>query len=67
MAAAADPGVPVASVTDLGGRWPVLAGAAAVLVLALLIGAGRRRRGAAAPVGRQCEVRNHRAGRRRIW
>ncbi|MFI6233661.1 lytic polysaccharide monooxygenase [Micromonospora sp. NPDC050784] len=65
--AAADPGVPVASVTDLGGRWPVLAGAAAVLVLALLIGAGRRRRGAAAPVGRQCEVRNHRAGRRRIW
>ncbi|MEU7673454.1 lytic polysaccharide monooxygenase [Micromonospora taraxaci] len=67
VAAAADPGVPVASVTDLGGRWPVLAGAAAVLVLLLLIGASRRRRGAAAPVGRQCEVRNHRAGRRRIW
>ncbi|MEU4527767.1 lytic polysaccharide monooxygenase [Micromonospora ureilytica] len=67
VAAAADPGVPVASVTDLGGRWPLLAGAAAVLVLALLIGAGRRRRSAAAPVGRQCEVRNHRAGRRRIW
>ncbi|MEU8153870.1 lytic polysaccharide monooxygenase [Micromonospora sp. NPDC048986] len=68
VAAAADPGVPVASVTDLGGRWPVLAGAAAVLVLALLlIGAGRRRRSAAAPAGRQCEVRNHRAGRRRIW
>ncbi|WP_327042739.1 lytic polysaccharide monooxygenase [Micromonospora ureilytica] len=67
VAAAADPGVPVASVTDLRGRWPVLAGAAAVLVLALLIGAGRRRRSAAAPVGRQCEVRNHRAGRRRIW
>ncbi|MBG6102449.1 chitin-binding protein [Micromonospora vinacea] len=67
VAAAADPGVPVASVTDLGRRWPVLAGAAAVLVLALLIGAGRRRRSAAAPVGRQCEVRNHRAGRRRIW
>ncbi|MET8089065.1 lytic polysaccharide monooxygenase [Micromonospora sp. NPDC005220] len=66
-AAAADPGVPVASVTDLGRRWPVLAGAAAVLVLALLIGAGRRRRSAVAPVGRQCEVRNHRAGRRRIW
>ncbi|MFE9188827.1 lytic polysaccharide monooxygenase [Micromonospora sp. NPDC007208] len=65
--AAADPGVPVASVTDLGGRWPVLAGAAAVLVLALLIGAGRRRRSATAPVGRLCEVRNHRAGRRRIW
>ncbi|MCG5460261.1 lytic polysaccharide monooxygenase [Micromonospora sp. MED01] len=68
VAAAADPGVPVASVSNLGGRWPVLAGAAGVLVLALLlIGAGRRRRSAAAPVGRQCEVRNHRAGRRRIW
>ncbi|WP_433552842.1 lytic polysaccharide monooxygenase auxiliary activity family 9 protein [Micromonospora zamorensis] len=68
VAAAADPGVPVASVTNLGGRWPVLAGAAVVLVLLLLlIGASRRRRGAAAPVGRQCEVRNHRAGRRRIW
>ncbi|MGW4676976.1 lytic polysaccharide monooxygenase auxiliary activity family 9 protein [Micromonospora taraxaci] len=67
VAAAAEPGVPVASVTDLGGRWPVLAGAAVVLVLLLLIGATRRRRGAAAPVGRQCEVRNHRAGRRRIW
>ncbi|MEU8162412.1 lytic polysaccharide monooxygenase [Micromonospora parva] len=67
VAAAADPGVPVASVTNLGRRWPMLAGAAAVLVLALLIGAGRRRRSAAAPVGRQCEVRNHRAGRRRIW
>ncbi|MEO3770161.1 lytic polysaccharide monooxygenase [Micromonospora sp. B9E7] len=68
VAAAADPGVPVASVTDLGGRWPVLAGAAVVLVLLLLlIGASRRRRDAAAPVGRQCEVRNHRAGRRRIW
>ncbi|MEU8114072.1 lytic polysaccharide monooxygenase [Micromonospora sp. NPDC048947] len=68
VAAAADPGVPVASVTNLGGRWPVLAGAAGVLVLALLlIGAGRRRRSAAAPAGRQCEVRNHRAGRRRIW
>ncbi|MGC5306605.1 lytic polysaccharide monooxygenase auxiliary activity family 9 protein [Micromonospora zamorensis] len=68
VAAAADPGVPVASVTNLGGRWPVLAGAAVVLVLLLLlIGASRRRRGATAPVGRQCEVRNHRAGRRRIW
>ncbi|WP_433129814.1 lytic polysaccharide monooxygenase auxiliary activity family 9 protein [Micromonospora sp. CA-240977] len=67
VAAAADPGVPVASVTDLGGRWPVLAGAAVVLLLVLLVGAGRRHRTAAAPVGRQCEVRNHRAGRRRIW
>ncbi|MBQ0903094.1 lytic polysaccharide monooxygenase [Micromonospora sp. U21] len=67
VAAAADPGVPVASVTDLSSRWPVLAGAAAVLVIALLVGAGRMRRTVGAPVGRQCEVRNHRAGRRRIW
>ncbi|MGW5557229.1 lytic polysaccharide monooxygenase auxiliary activity family 9 protein [Micromonospora sp. NPDC003944] len=67
VAAAADPGVPVASVTDLGDRWSVLAGAAVVLVLALLMGVGWRRRSVAAPVGRQCEVRNHRAGRRRIW
>ncbi|WP_406082492.1 lytic polysaccharide monooxygenase [Micromonospora zamorensis] len=68
VAAAADPGVPVAAVTNLGGRWSVLGGAAVVLVLLLLlIGASRRRRGAAVPVGRQCEVRNHRAGRRRIW
>ncbi|MET8040124.1 lytic polysaccharide monooxygenase [Micromonospora sp. NPDC005215] len=67
VAAAADPGVPVASGTDLDGRWPVLAGAAVVLVLVLLVGAGRRRRTAVAPVGRQCEVRNHRVGRRRIW
>ncbi|MFC8296624.1 lytic polysaccharide monooxygenase [Micromonospora orduensis] len=67
VAAAADPGVPVASVTDLGARWPMLAGAATVLVLALLITVGWRRRSVAAPVGRQCGVRNHRAGRRRIW
>ncbi|MDG4836889.1 lytic polysaccharide monooxygenase [Micromonospora sp. WMMD967] len=67
VAAAADPGVPVASVTDLGSRWPVLAGAAVVLVLLLLFGASRRRRGAAVPAGSRCEVRNHRAGRRRIW
>ncbi|MFF4876394.1 lytic polysaccharide monooxygenase [Micromonospora sp. NPDC000668] len=67
VVAAADPGVPVASVTDLGDRWPVLAGAAIVLVLALLIGASRRRRSGGPPVGRPCEVRNHRAGRRRIW
>ncbi|WP_410809627.1 lytic polysaccharide monooxygenase [Micromonospora sp. 067-2] len=65
--AAADPGVPVASVTDLGGRWPVLAGAAVVLILALLVGASRRRRSTGPPVGRPCGVRNHRAGRRRIW
>ncbi|MFG1884881.1 lytic polysaccharide monooxygenase [Micromonospora sp. NPDC049102] len=65
--AAADPGVPVASVTDLDGRWPVLAGAAVVLVLAVLIGVGRRRREPVVPAGRRCEVRNHRAGRRRIW
>lgn len=67
VAAAADPGVPVASVTDLGARWPVLAGAATVLVLALLITVRWRRRSVATPVGRQCGVRNHRAGRRRIW
>ncbi|MEU4397041.1 lytic polysaccharide monooxygenase auxiliary activity family 9 protein [Micromonospora orduensis] len=67
VVAAADPGVPVASVTDLGARWPMLAGAATVLVLALLITVGWRRRSVAAPVGRQCGVRNHRAGRRRIW
>jgi hypothetical protein len=57
----------MASVTDLDGRWPVLAGAAVVLVLAVLVGVCRRRRDAVAPVGRRCEVRNHRAGRRRIW
>ncbi|MGW3601220.1 lytic polysaccharide monooxygenase auxiliary activity family 9 protein [Micromonospora sp. NPDC005161] len=67
VAAAADPGVPVASVTDLSSRWPMLAGAGAVLVIALLVGAARLRRAGAAPVGRQCGVRNHRAGRRRIW
>ncbi|RLP98533.1 chitin-binding protein, partial [Micromonospora sp. CV4] len=39
----------------------------AVLVVALLVAAGRLRRPGAVPVGRQCEVRNHRAGRRRIW
>ncbi|MEH1165536.1 lytic polysaccharide monooxygenase [Micromonospora sp. CPCC 205539] len=66
VAAAADRGVPVASVTNLGARWPVLAGAAVVLVLALLV-ANRLRRPSGAPHGRQCEVRNHRAGRRRIW
>ncbi|MEU0550647.1 lytic polysaccharide monooxygenase [Micromonospora sp. NPDC005979] len=67
VAAAADPGVPVASVRDLDGRWPVLAGAAVVLVLAVLVGVGRRRRDTVAPTGPRCEVRNHRAGRRRIW
>ncbi|GAB3945064.1 lytic polysaccharide monooxygenase auxiliary activity family 9 protein [Micromonospora vulcania] len=67
VAAEADPGVPVASVTNLGDRWPLLAGAGAVLVLALLLGAGRLRRTSGGPVGRECEVRNHRAGRRRIW
>ncbi|MFC4020405.1 lytic polysaccharide monooxygenase [Micromonospora sp. GCM10011542] len=67
-ASVADPGVPVASVTDLGDRLPLLAGAAAVLTLALLVAVGRRlRRADAPPVGRPCGVRNHRAGRRRIW
>ncbi|WP_435204701.1 lytic polysaccharide monooxygenase auxiliary activity family 9 protein [Micromonospora sp. bgisy143] len=67
VAAAADPGVPVASVRDLDGRWPVLAGVAVVLVVAVLVGVGRRRRDTVAPTGPRCEVRNHRAGRRRIW
>jgi predicted carbohydrate-binding protein with CBM5 and CBM33 domain len=68
-ASVADPGVPVASVTGLGGRLPLLAGIAAVLTLALLVGVGRRLRRADGPpaVGRPCGVRNHRAGRRRIW
>jgi chitin-binding protein len=61
--------VPVASVTDLGGvRWPLAAGAAAVVTVLLAATVGMRlRRAGSVPVGRQCEVRNHRAGRRRTW
>ncbi|WP_319461951.1 lytic polysaccharide monooxygenase [Micromonospora sp. RTP1Z1] len=66
---AAQAGVPVASVTALGGlRWPLVAGAAAVVtVLLATTVAMRLRRAGSVPVGRACEVRNHRAGRRRIW
>ncbi|MFC4148175.1 lytic polysaccharide monooxygenase [Micromonospora mangrovi] len=66
---AAGAGVPVAAVTDLGGvRWPLLGGAAAVVTVLLATVVGRRlRRAGTAPVGRPCGVRNHRAGRRRIW
>ncbi|PWR17163.1 chitin-binding protein [Micromonospora sicca] len=66
---AAEAGVPVASVTDLGGvRWPLVAGAAAVVTVLLAAIVGMRlRRAGSVPVGRACEVRNHRAGRRRIW
>ncbi|MER7889225.1 lytic polysaccharide monooxygenase [Micromonospora sp. NPDC094482] len=66
-AVAAEPGVPVASVTDLGGRWPVLAGAAVVIILVLLVAGRRLRRAGGPPPGRRSEVRNHRAGQRRIW
>ncbi|WP_327652806.1 lytic polysaccharide monooxygenase [Micromonospora aurantiaca] len=60
--------VPVATVTDGGPlSRPLLVGAAA-LVVALLAAAvvGLRRTGGPPP-GRPCGVRNHRAGRRRIW
>ncbi|MCI4064443.1 hypothetical protein MRQ36_18290 [Micromonospora sp. R77] len=55
--------------TDLGGvRWPLLAGAATVVTVLLATVVGMRlRRAGTAPVGRPCGVRNHRAGRRRIW
>ncbi|SCE70932.1 lytic polysaccharide monooxygenase auxiliary activity family 9 protein [Micromonospora mirobrigensis] len=64
-----DGGVPVASVTALGRvNLTLVAGAAGVVVvlLAALVGA-RLRRAGAPPPGRRCEVRNHRAGRRRVW
>ncbi|MEV5818682.1 lytic polysaccharide monooxygenase [Micromonospora haikouensis] len=62
------PGVPVASVSRLGpGGWPVAAGAAVALVVLLAALVVRLRRPAAPPPGRPCGVRNHRAGRRRIW
>nr|QLJ99614.1 lytic polysaccharide monooxygenase [Micromonospora carbonacea] len=61
-------GVPVASVSRLGpGGWPVAAGAAAVLVVLLAALVVRLRRPATPPPGRPCGVRNHRAGRRRVW
>lgn len=66
---AGDPGVPVASVTRLGGdslRLVVGAAAAVTVLLAAMV-AMRLRRAGTVPPGRACEVRNHRAGRRRIW
>ncbi|MFF5171594.1 lytic polysaccharide monooxygenase [Micromonospora sp. NPDC000089] len=62
-------GVPVASVTHVGGGGLrlVVVGAAAVTVLLAAMVAMRLRRAGTVPVGRPCGVRNHRAGRRRIW
>lgn len=63
-------GVPVAAVTETGPLTrPVVVGVAAVAVTALLatVVGLRRRRTAGPPPGRPCGVRNHRAGRRRIW
>ncbi|WP_328339807.1 lytic polysaccharide monooxygenase auxiliary activity family 9 protein [Micromonospora sp. NBC_00421] len=62
-------GVPVASVTRLGGGNLRLVVGAAVVVTVLLVAlvATRLRRPAPVPPGRPCGVRNHRAGRRRIW
>jgi hypothetical protein len=49
-------------------NWPLVAGAAAVVTVLLATTVGvRLRRAGTVPVGRECEVRNHRAGRRRIW
>ncbi|MFF4893347.1 lytic polysaccharide monooxygenase auxiliary activity family 9 protein [Micromonospora chersina] len=68
---AGDPaaGVPVAAVTDTDGvPRPVVVGAAAgVTVLLAAVVALRLRRAGSVPAGRPCGVRNHRAGRRRIW
>ncbi|MGW4291659.1 lytic polysaccharide monooxygenase auxiliary activity family 9 protein [Micromonospora chersina] len=62
-------GVPVAAVTDTDGvPRPVVVGAAAgVTVLLGAVVALRLRRAGGVPAGRPCGVRNHRAGRRRIW
>ncbi|MGN9779260.1 lytic polysaccharide monooxygenase auxiliary activity family 9 protein [Micromonospora sp. H33] len=62
-------GVPVATVTDLDrAGWPVVGGAGAALTLLLaVVVAARLRRAGSVPVGRPCEVRNHRAGRQREW
>ncbi|QLQ39447.1 lytic polysaccharide monooxygenase auxiliary activity family 9 protein [Micromonospora robiginosa] len=64
------PGVPVAAVTETGPfSRPMVVGAAAVAVTALLatVVGLRLRRAGGPPPGRPCGVRNHRAGRRRIW
>ncbi|MGC5020253.1 hypothetical protein [Micromonospora sp. DT47] len=61
-------GVPVASVTHVGGdSFRLVVGAAAVTVLLAAMVAMRLRRAGTVSPGRPCEVRNHRAGRRRIW
>ncbi|MEV0006277.1 lytic polysaccharide monooxygenase [Micromonospora sp. NPDC050980] len=63
-------GVPVAAVTETGPiSRPTVVGAAAVAVTVLLVTVVglRRRRAGGPPPGRPCGVRNHRAGRRRIW
>ncbi|MFG3600832.1 lytic polysaccharide monooxygenase auxiliary activity family 9 protein [Micromonospora chersina] len=62
-------GVPVAAVTDTR-RFPrplVVGAAAGVTVLLGAVVALRLRRAGSVPAGRPCGVRNHRAGRRRIW
>ncbi|MGC3859831.1 lytic polysaccharide monooxygenase auxiliary activity family 9 protein [Micromonospora chersina] len=68
---AGDPaaGVPVAAVTDTDGvSRPVVVGAVAgATVLLGAVVALRLRRAGGVPAGRPCGVRNHRAGRRRIW
>ncbi|MFR9779545.1 lytic polysaccharide monooxygenase [Micromonospora sp. MS34] len=62
-------GVPVAAVTDTGGaRRPLVVGAAVGVAALLAAAVGlRRRQAGSAPVGRPCGIRNHRAGRRRVW
>ncbi|KAB1907689.1 lytic polysaccharide monooxygenase [Micromonospora sp. AMSO31t] len=68
---AGDPaaGVPVAAVTDTRTfPRPLVVGAAAgVTVLLVVLVVMRLRRAGTVPAGRPCGVRNHRAGRRRIW
>ncbi|MET8910818.1 lytic polysaccharide monooxygenase [Micromonospora sp. NPDC004551] len=61
--------VPVAAVTDAHTfPRPLAVGAAAgVTVLLAALVAARLRRAGSVPAGRPCGVRNHRAGRRRIW
>ncbi|MFG1655304.1 lytic polysaccharide monooxygenase [Micromonospora chersina] len=70
-AATGDPaaGVPVAAVTDTRTfPRPLVVGAAAGVTVLLVVVVGMRlRRAGSVPVGRPCGVRNHRAGRRRIW
>lgn len=69
VGAGEEAGVPVASVTQVGGgNMRLVVGAAAVVtVLLVALVATRLRRPAPVPPGRPCGVRNHRAGRRRIW